>query len=87
MKICGILIEDNIKEKILYKHNVHALEIKDVLFNNPHILKIKENRYMAIGRNHQFLTIVLEIKKEIAFILTAYPSSDAQRKLYKSKRR
>ena len=87
MKISGILIEDRIKEKILYKHNVHAFEIKEILFDNPYILKIRDSRYMAIGKNDKFLTIIFEVENRLAFILTAYPSSDAQRKLFKSKRK
>ena len=86
MKIRGILIEDRVKEKVLYKHNVHAFEIREILFNNPHVLKVGDGRYMAIGKNGKFLTIVFEVRDFIAFIITAYPSSDTQRKLYKSKR-
>jgi len=86
MKIRGILIEDKVKEKILYKHNVHASEIREILFNNSYVLKVRDGRYMAIGKNSKFLTIIFEVKDFIAFIITTYPSSDAQRKLYKSKR-
>jgi len=31
MRISNILIEDKIKEKILYRHNVRTFEIKEVL--------------------------------------------------------
>ena len=86
MKITNILIEDKIKEKLLWKHNIKAIDIKEVLFNNPHILKVSKNRYMAIGHNHKFVTIIFEVINGIAFIVTSYPSSDAQRKLYKQKR-
>ena len=86
MKITNILIEDNIKEKILDKHNVEATEIKQVIFSNPLILKSGKNRYMAIGSHQRYLTIIFEIDNGIAFIVTAYPSSDAQVKLYKKKK-
>ena len=33
MKILDILIEDKIKEKILYKHNIRASDIKETLIN------------------------------------------------------
>ena len=86
MKIRGFLIEDNVKQKILYKHNVRADDIKEVISNNPYIFRASNDRYIAIGKNHRFITFVFEIKQDIAFIITAYPSSDAQRKLYKHKR-
>jgi len=80
-----MLIEDKIKEKILSKHNISASEIKHVILNRPYVLKAKENRYMAIGYYQRFITIIFEMVKSIAFIITAYPSSDAQVKLYKLK--
>ena len=86
MRITKILIEDKIKEKILYKHGISASEIKNVLLDNPYTLKTRENRYLTIGYYQRFLTIIFEMIKNTAFIVTAYPSSDAQRKLYKRKR-
>ena len=86
MRITNILIEDNIKEKILSKHNVEASEIKQVIFSNPLILKVSKNRYMAIGYHQRYLTIIFEIYNNIAFIITAYLSSEAQVKLYKKKK-
>ena len=86
MKIINILIEGNIKEKILSKHNVEATEIKQVIFSNPLILKVRKNRYMAMGHYQRYLTIIFEIYNNIAFVITAYPSSEAQVKLYKKKK-
>ncbi len=86
MKIKDILIEDKIKEKLLWKHNIKTSDIREVLFNNSYILKVSKNRYMAIGHNHKFVTIIFELMNNLAFIVTSYPSSDAQRKLYKQKR-
>ena len=86
MRIANILIEDNIKEKILNKHNVEAIEIKQVIFSSPLILKVGKNRYMAIGYYQRYLTIIFEIYNNIASIITAYPSSEAQVKLYKKKK-
>lgn len=87
MRILDILIEDKIKEKILQKHNVKALEIKNIMLQNPYVLKVGKNRYMAIGYYQRFVTIIFEMGGSTAFIITAYHSSDAQRKLYKLKRR
>lgn len=86
MRITNILIEDKIKEKILSKHNVEANEIKQVMLSNPLILKSKKNRYVAIGQFQRYLTIVFELYKETAFIITAYPSSETQIKLHKKKK-
>ena len=80
-------MEDKIKEKILYKHKVKADEIKELFLSKPLILKSRENRYIAIGHNLRFLTIIFEVVGETAFIITAYPSSEAQRKLYKLKKK
>lgn len=85
MKIIDILIEDKIKEKILNKHNITASEIKQIILNKPYILKARKNRYIAIGYYQRFITIIFEMIKSNAFIITAYPSSDAQIKLYKLK--
>lgn len=79
--------EDWVKEKILDKHNIGASEIKEILLNNPYVLKARKGRYMAIGWSDKYLTIIFELEEDnTAFIITAYPSSDAQRKLYKRKR-
>jgi len=38
---------------------------------------------MAIGKSQRTITIIFELAKTTAFIITAYPSSESQRKLYK----
>lgn len=87
MKILTIVIEEKIKKKILDKHNIEASEIREVLLNNPYFLKAKGKRYMAIGFCNRYITIIFELEKDnTAFIITAYPSSDTQRKLYKYKK-
>ncbi len=42
---------------------------------------------MAIGHYTGFITIIFEMVNSTAFIVTAYPSSDAQIRLYKLKRK
>ena len=86
MRILGILIEDKVKEKILNKHNVKSSEIKQVILNDPYVAKSGKNRYIAIGFYQRFLTIIFEMEKNTAVIVTAYPSTVAQRKLYKLKK-
>ena len=85
MRFDNIIIEDRIKEKILSKHKVSASEIKDVLLSKPLILKTKLNRYIAIGHHQRYITIIFELNKKTANIITAYLSSDSQIKLYKKK--
>ena len=57
------------QQKILYKHNVHVKDVEEVIFNKPYFLKLKENRYMAIGKNHKHLTIIFLIATLIFFLL------------------
>ena len=79
-------IEDRVKEKILDKHNVTAFEIKNVLLNKPLVLKTKLDRYLAVGFHYRYITVAFEYKTKTANIITAYPSSEWQIKLYKQKR-
>lgn len=87
MKLRGILIEEHIKEKILWKHGITAREIEEVLLDSPLILKVSKERYIAVGHSNRFITIIFETLGTLAFIVTSYLSSDVQRKLYKHKRR
>lgn len=87
MRFDNIIIEDEVKEKILSLHNVGADEIKGALSKNPLILKTKLNRYIAVSHYERYLTIIIEFKNKIANIITAYPSSDSQIKLYKKKKK
>lgn len=86
MKISKIIIEKDIEEKIFYKHSIPLFEIEEALFSNPYILKTRESRLVAINWFQKYITIIFELRDNKAFIITAYPSSDAQRKLYKRKR-
>lgn len=86
MKISKIIIKKKVKEKILHKHSIRASEIREILLNSPYILKARNGRYIAIGFYQKYITIVFELINSVAFIITAYPSSDSQRKLYKYKR-
>ena len=87
MRITDVLIEDRIKEKVFNSHSITALEIKQTMLNNPYTLKARTNRYMAIGYCQRFITLIFEMMGTIAFIITAYPSSNAQIKLYKLKKK
>ena len=86
MRIDNIIIEDKAKEKILSKHNVEASEIINVLLSKPFVLKAKFDRHIAIGHYSRYLTIIFDKKGKNTNIITAYPSSEAQIKLYKRKK-
>ena len=87
MMVKNAIIEDKIKEKILEKHNVTAEEMKNILLQNPLVLRTKKKRYLAIGFDRRYLTIVFEYSRSTANIVTAYPSSRWQINLYKNKKR
>lgn len=77
------------KIKIYEKHGITMEEIKNTLFEGrPFFSRAKDGRYIALGKFNRHITIVFnynEAHKE-ADIITAYPSSDWQIKLYKRKK-
>ncbi len=66
MKISNILIEDKIKEKILYKHNISSYEVKWTLLDKPLILKIENGRCLGLGFYRKYITIIFEMKNSPA---------------------
>lgn len=79
-------MEETAEEKILKKHGVTKEEIEAVLMlDEPKHFKTKAGRYIAIGIMERFISIVYENKEGIAAVVTAYPSSNWQVKLYKRK--
>ena len=88
MKIQKILIELKIEEKINKKHGIYRNEIEDALFEGkPIFYKSKENKYFAVGHKGRYITIVFLYQKKNAVVVTAYPSSEWQIKLYKRKKK
>lgn len=76
------------KIKIYEKHGITMDEIKNTLLQNkPYYSKTKDRRYVALGKWNRIITIVFEYNQKYkeADIVTAYPSSDWQIKLYKRK--
>ena len=86
MRIANIVIEDRIKEKILSKHNIEAAEIRTALLSKPLVLKSREGTYLAIGKAVRYITVVFTQQGNMTNIVTAYPSSEAQMRLYKRKK-
>jgi len=88
MIINAVKIPLKTKIKIYDKHGITMEEIEKVLLQNePYFAKTKLGRYVALGKWSRYVTIVFnyhETHKE-ATIVTAYPSSPWQIKLYKRK--
>ena len=90
MKYAGFLmkfqISNSVQQKIQFKHGIRLTELRLSLHEgNPKILRLKENYYLAITHLFRYITIVYELNNNIADVLTAYESSDAQIKKYTRK--
>lgn len=86
MRIQVVKLNEKIKNKILFKHGIIPTELIRTLFNNPFIIKVNRKRFLAIGFVHRYITIIFEKKNNAAHIITAYPSSKAQTRLYKKRK-
>ena len=86
MRIKNILISLRIREKIFKKHNVREEEIEGVFFDEPYFFHTREKRYIAIGFLEKYITVVFDYDGRNAIIVTAYESSEWQKKLYRVKR-
>lgn len=88
MIVKAVKISLTAKLKIYNKHGITIGEIQNVLLQNkPYFSKTKLGRYVALGKWNRYITIVFEYNekyKEVE-IITAYPSSSWQIKLYKRK--
>lgn len=65
-------------------------EIENTLLQNkPFFSKAKDGRYVALGKWNRYITIIFNYggKNKEADIVTAYPSSDWQIKLYRRKKK
>ncbi len=88
MRIHQIRISEWVAEKIQVEHGVFPDEAEAILFSNPVVRRAKDGRYMAIGLIDRYLTVIFEFERGTAGIITAYPCSDWQVRLYKrSKKR
>jgi len=87
MRIKKIAIEFDTEEKINKKHGVYRKEIEDALFEGLSIFyRTKDDRYVAIASKERYITVIFLYQKKVATIITAYPSSDWQIKLFKKKK-
>jgi len=88
MRIHQIRISEWVAEKIQVEHGVFPDEAEEILFSAPVVRRAKDGRYMAIGLIDRYLTVIFEFERGTGEIITAYPCSDWQIRLYKrSKKR
>lgn len=86
MIIKQVLISEDVKRKIFEKHGVSFEEIENgLLRGNPLVYKTTEGRYLALTHHHRYLTVIFIYESPNAQVITAYPSSPWQIKLYKKK--
>ncbi len=87
MRIRKVLIELKVEEKINKKHGVYREEIENSLFEGkPLFYKSRKNKYMAITLRKRYITIIFIYNNMVATIITSYPSSDWQIKLYRRRK-
>lgn len=88
MRIYDVFISRRIADKIWEVHGVLADEAIDLLYTDPIIRRAHKGRYMAVGvESKGYLTVIFEIEQGIAEVVTAYPSSNWQIKLFKKSKR
>ena len=86
MIITEVVIDKEVNAKVYNKHSIRFKEAKDVLLNKPLVKRTKDGRYMAVNLVERYVTVIFSYYNGIADIVTAYPSSDWQIKLFKRKR-
>ncbi len=88
MRIHDIFISQRIANKIWEEHGVSADEAIELMYDNPMIRRARDGRYMAVGFSASgYLTVIFDYDRGVAEIVTAYPSSDWQVKLFKKSKR
>lgn len=88
MYIKEIKVSLGAEQKIYEKHGIERAELEDSLHEGkPLFFKTKQQRYVAFTKKQRFITIIFEFHAGIAEIITAYPSSEWQIRLYKRQQR
>ena len=94
MKIIDLLLNDNVIDKLIWKHNISELEVRQLFNNQPNIRfiekgKIKgEHLYVASGRNDagRYLLVFFIMKKnKKALIVTGRDMTERERRKYAKK--
>ena len=94
MKIIDLLLNDNVIDKLIWKHNISELEVRQLFNNQPNIRfiekgKIKgEHLYVASGRSDagRYLLVFFIMKKnKKALIVTGRDMTERERRKYAKK--
>ncbi len=94
MKIKGFIWIDEIIEKILQKHHVQQIEVREIFASRPYFHYVEkghrsgENVYVAMGQTQsgRYLIIFFVYKKDKhALILSARDMTRAERKRYEQR--
>ena len=86
MRMLKVLMDSATEEKIFKKHGVGREEVEAaLLFDEPKYFKTSRDRHWAIGFGNRFVTVIFQYEKGTAEVITAYPSSEWQIKLYHRK--
>ena len=86
MIIKKVVIDKKVKMKIYHKHNIRFREVSEVFLHKPLVKRTRDGKYMAVNIVGRYVTIIFSYNNGIADIITAYPSSNWQIKLFKRKR-
>lgn len=89
MRIHCVTISEEVEDKIVTEYSVTFASVESVLLGDPYVCKAKGQRYMAIGLDDtpRFVTVIFDYAQGEAEVVTAYPSSDWQIRLYRRKKR
>ncbi len=87
MLIRRVRISERVAEKIQKIHGVAPDEVEEILFSQPIVHQARDGRYLAVGLANRYLTVIFEYEKGTANIVTSYPSSEWQVRLFKRGKR
>jgi len=94
VQIIDLLLNDNVIDKLIWKHNISELEVRQLFNNQPNIGfiekgKVKgENLYVASGRTDagRYLLVFFIMKKNRkALIVTGRDMTERERRKYAKK--
>ena len=87
MRITQIKISIDVEQKIYVQHGVSRKELEEALWEgSPIFFRAKGERYLALTKRPRYLTVIFIFGQGSADLITAYPSSEWQIKLYQRKR-
>jgi uncharacterized DUF497 family protein len=94
MRIKDLLLKNYVIDKLLWKHHISELELRQVFNNGPKIMRMEkgkikgEDLYVALGRTDagRYLVVffIMKTSKE-ALIVTARDMTEKERRRYEKK--